>query len=140
MKYKIHKEEVFNCSPARLWRALTDPALLGQWLMETDFQLIKGYEFQFRMEPQKNWDGIVDCQVLDFELEKKLTYSWKGQAIEHTIVTWTLAPHDDGVKLTLDHTGFSGFKEILIGFFHTSGWNSMLRKKLPEVLKKVEAI
>ena len=41
----------------KVWRALTDPKLLGSWFMENNIEPIQGHHFTFRMNPQKGWDG-----------------------------------------------------------------------------------
>jgi len=40
-------ERDFACPPERLWRALTQPHLLEEWLMKTDFQPVVGHCFDF---------------------------------------------------------------------------------------------
>ena len=46
-------------APRKVWRALTEPALLGAWLMQNDFEPKLGHEFTFRAKPMGEWDGIV---------------------------------------------------------------------------------
>lgn len=102
--------------PEKVWRALTEPALLAAWLMANDIRAEKGHKFTFRATPMPGWDGIVHCEVLEVEPHKLLSYSWRGgsDALEgyggklDTVVTWTLAPTaSGGTKLRLEHKGFT---------------------------------
>ena len=58
--------------------------------MENDFQPVVGHKFTFRSTPVPNWDGIIDCEVLVVEPNKKLSYSWGTLGLE-SVVVWTLA-------------------------------------------------
>ena len=59
--------------PEKVWRALTDPELLAEWLLPVvDFKLEPGAEFTLRSQPQPGWDGIVNCRLLELEPERKL--------------------------------------------------------------------
>lgn len=65
--------------PAKVWRVLTEPALLARWLMENDFQPSVGHRFHLRATPiPGQWDGVVACEVLEVEPHRLLRYSWKG--------------------------------------------------------------
>ncbi len=50
--------------PEKIWRALTQSALIEEWLMKNDFQPVPGHRFNFRAAPMPHWNGVVDCQVL----------------------------------------------------------------------------
>ena len=76
-------------SPEKIWRALTQGALINEWLMDNDFQPVVGHSFKFRSTPVPNWNGIIDSQVLVVEPNKKLSYSWGTMGME-SVVTWTL--------------------------------------------------
>jgi uncharacterized protein YndB with AHSA1/START domain len=41
--------------PEKLWRALTQPHLLSEWLMKTDFAPTLGHRFAFRAD----WGGLT---------------------------------------------------------------------------------
>ena len=62
--------------PERIWRALTQGPLIKEWLMDNDFQPVMGHAFCFRSTPVPNWNGVIDCEVLVVEPNKKLSYSW----------------------------------------------------------------
>jgi uncharacterized protein YndB with AHSA1/START domain len=57
--------------PEKIWRALTQPHLIEEWLMKSDFKPVVGHSFNFRA----NW-GAVDCQVRAVEPNKTVSYTW----------------------------------------------------------------
>jgi hypothetical protein len=78
-------------------RALTQGALIEQWLMKNDFQPVVGHRFTFRTEPMPHWNDVTDCEVLTVEPPRRLAYGWNSSGEEaanglKTVVTWTLAP------------------------------------------------
>ena len=59
----IRIEANYPHSPERVWKALTDPQAIAEWLMPNDFQARLGHRFQFRVANAKGWSGVVDCEV-----------------------------------------------------------------------------
>ena len=56
------------------------------------------------------WDGVIDCEVLEIEENRVLSYAWNvgdvaagGMA---TIVTFTLTPTQSGTHLRMEQSGF----------------------------------
>jgi hypothetical protein len=49
--------------PSKVWRALTEPELLGKWLMPTTMQPVLGTSFTFKTQSSPKWDGVVSCEV-----------------------------------------------------------------------------
>ena len=86
--------------PDKVWRALTQPQLLEEWLMKSDFQPVVDHRFRFRAD----W-GAVDCRVLAVEPGKTLSYTWAAYGLE-TVVTWTLTPASGGADLRMEQSGF----------------------------------
>ena len=84
----------------KIWRALTQPHLIAEWLMKNDFQPVVDHQFKFRGD----W-GAVDCQVLAVEPNKSLSYSWGAMGLG-SVVTWTLTPTGTGTHLRMEHSGF----------------------------------
>ena len=91
--------------PEKIWRALTQPHLIEEWLMKNDFQPVVGHRFSLRMDPQPNWNGVIDCQVLVVERNKTLAYAWGALGLESS-VTFTLTPTRTGTNLRMQQTGF----------------------------------
>ena len=91
--------------PEKIWRALTQPHLIEEWLMKNDFKPEVGHRFNFRRDPVPNWNGVVDCEVLAVEPNRELSYTW-GALGAHTVVTLTLTPTSTGTHLRMEQTGF----------------------------------
>ncbi len=98
-------ERVFPHPPEKLWRALTENALIAQWLMKNDFEPVVGRKFQFRSEPMPNWDGLINSEVLIVEPLKRLSYAWSSLGLE-SVVLFTLSPSEGGTHVRMEHSGF----------------------------------
>jgi uncharacterized protein YndB with AHSA1/START domain len=86
--------------PEKIWRALTQPHLIAEWLMQNDFAPVLGHRFHLRAD----W-GSVDCRVLTIEADKTLSYTWNAMGLD-SVVTWTLTPTRTGTHLRMEQTGF----------------------------------
>lgn len=86
--------------PEKVWRALTQPHLIDEWLMKTDFKPAVDHRFTLRAD----W-GTVECQVTAIEPNKSLSYRWDALGLE-TVVTWTLTPTSSGTLLRMEQIGF----------------------------------
>jgi uncharacterized protein YndB with AHSA1/START domain len=84
----------------KLWRALTQPHLIEEWLMKSDFKPVVGHGFKFTAD----W-GAVDCQVRTVEPNRTLSYTWGAYGLE-SVVTWTLTPSGAGTRLRMEQSGF----------------------------------
>lgn len=91
--------------PEKIWRALTQPHLIKEWLMDSDFQLVEGRKFTFRNQPRPDVTVVVDCQVLTVEPHRSLSYSWAAYGLE-SVVTFTLEPTEAGTLVRMEQTGF----------------------------------
>jgi uncharacterized protein YndB with AHSA1/START domain len=122
-------------SPEKVWRALTDPVLLSEWLLPVvGLQLEPGAGFTFRTQPYPGWDGIVNCRILEVEALRKLSYTW-GVPFLDTIVTFTLAPTASGTLLSLVQSGFKAGQKREFGGARY-GWK-MMGGKLVDLLARL---
>ena len=123
-------------SPEKVWRALTDPALLAEWLLPVvEGKLDPGAAFTFKTQPYPGWDGAVSCRVLESEKPTKLSYTWavEGMGLD-TVVTFTLAPTSSGTLLSIVQSGFKPEQKQNFGGARY-GWK-MMGGKLEELLAK----
>ena len=84
----------------KIWRALTQPHLMEEWLMKNNFKPVVGEGFTLRGD----W-GSVDCKVLEVEPNKALSYTWDAMGLE-SVVTWTLTATASGTHLRMEQSGF----------------------------------
>ena len=105
--------------PEKVWRALTQPHLIGEWLMACEFAPDVGHRFRFNAE----W-GAIDCEVLTVEPHRSLAYTWTGMGLD-SVVTWTLTPKDGGTHLRMEQVGFTADQEMAYRGA-TAGWPRFL--------------
>ncbi len=104
-------ERLMPHPPQKIWRALTQSALISEWLMNNDFQPALGHRFNFRSTPFPGWNGVTDCEVLVVEPPTRLSYSWNASGEEaagglKTVVAWTLTPVPGGTQVRMEQSGF----------------------------------
>ncbi|TPQ37176.1 polyketide cyclase [Bradyrhizobium guangdongense] len=123
--------------PEKLWRALTQPHLIEEWLMKNDFKPQVGHRFNLRGE----WGGVLDCEVLTIEPQKTLSYTWnfshEDAAFDlRSVVTFTLTPTANGTHLRMEQVGFRPDQKQAFGGAH-AGWKQFF-EKLDQVLARAE--
>lgn len=83
--------------PAKVWEAITTPALLARWWAPGDIEPTVGHAFVLEMP---GW-GNVPCEVLEVEPNERLVYTFA----EWTL-TWKVCGEGTGTRLFLEHAGF----------------------------------
>ncbi len=121
--------------PEKIWRALTQPHLIEEWLMKNDFRPLVGHRFNLRNNPQPDVNIVVDCQVLVVEPHKTLSYTWGALGLE-SVVTWTLTPTSTGTHLRMEQSGFRSDQRQAYGGARI-GWQRFLAN-LQQVLARTE--
>ena len=128
-------EREFSHPPEKLWRALTQPHLIEEWLMKNDFKPQVGHQFNLRGD----WGGVLDCEVLTIEPQKTLAYTWNFAHADlafnlKSVVTFTLTPSGTGTHLRVEQVGFRPDQKQAFGGAH-AGWKQFL-EKLDQVLAR----
>ena len=116
--------------PERIWRALTQPHLIEEWLMTNDFRPDVDHRFNLRAD----W-GVVDCRVLSVEPNRTLSYTWASHDLE-SVVTWTLTPTSTGTHLRMEQSGFRPDQELYYQGAK-AGWPRFLAK-LEQILARTD--
>jgi uncharacterized protein YndB with AHSA1/START domain len=123
--------------PQKVWRALTDPALLHEWLLPVvGLSLEVGSAFAFKAPAFPGWDGTVNCRILEIDEPNTLTYAWVVGDMElDTVVRFTLTPTSTGTRLSLVQSGFKPSQKQNFGGARY-GWK-MMGTKLTDLLATI---
>jgi uncharacterized protein YndB with AHSA1/START domain len=122
-------------APEKVWRALTEPELLAEWLLPVlGLELRPGAAFTFTAQPQPGWDGVVNCWFREIETHRTLSWRWVVGDID-TIVTFTLTPTASGTHLSLVQSGFKPDQKQNLGGARY-GWK-MMGGRLVDLLARV---
>jgi uncharacterized protein YndB with AHSA1/START domain len=121
-------EREFPHPPEKIWRALTQPHLIEEWLMKNDFHPAVGHKFNLRGD----WGGVLDCEVLELEANRTLSYSWNFAHEDpafalNSVVTFTLTPSKAGTVLRMEQAGFRPDQKQAIGGANY-GWQEFFGK------------
>jgi uncharacterized protein YndB with AHSA1/START domain len=122
-------ERLMPHPPEKIWRAITQAHLIEQWLMKNDFEPRLGAQFTFQAKPMGDWNGIVRCEVTEFDPPRRLAYSWRGGSLSNpnygsaldSVVEWVLAPESGGTRVRMEHSGFGPGNETAFEAM-SSGW------------------
>ncbi|HLH48886.1 MAG TPA: SRPBCC domain-containing protein [Roseiarcus sp.] len=123
--------------PEKIWRALTQPHLIAEWLMKNDFEPVVGRRFNLRGE----WGGVLDCEVRAVEPHKTLSYTWNFAHDDaaynlQSVVTFTLTPTGAGTRLRMEQTGFRPNQKQAYGGAK-AGWPQFF-ERLEHVLARTD--
>ena len=123
--------------PEKLWRALTQPHLIAEWLMKNDFAPVVGHHFNL----SGDWGGVLNCEVLAVEPQRTLSYTWNFAHEDaafnlQSVVTFTLTPTRAGTHLRMEQSGFRPHQKQAYGGAQ-AGWQQFLAK-LEQVLARKE--
>jgi uncharacterized protein YndB with AHSA1/START domain len=122
-------------APEKVWRALTEPELLAEWLLPViGLKLEPGAAFTLKAQAYPGWDGTVNCRVLEIETHRKLSYAWTVPFLD-TVVTFTLTPTASGTHLSIVQSGFKPDQKQEFGGSRY-GWR-MMGDKLVNLLERI---
>lgn len=137
-KFTAKSERVINASADKVWQALTDPALVKQWLFGTEMS-VTAWQVGGKVTYKGEWEGKSyedKGTILEIEPEKLLvsTY-WSSMSGKPDVpenyqkVSYILEPSGDKTKLIITQEGNITEESAK----HSEGnWNQVL-----ESLKKI---
>jgi uncharacterized protein YndB with AHSA1/START domain len=123
----------FDAAPGKVWRALTDPEMLKQWMAPDPATRCKAAEIDLRvggryrivMSPAEGEDHDVRGAYREIVPNKKLVYTWawKTTPERESLVTIELRAAGGGTELTLKHEQFA---DEQARDKHQHGWTGCL--------------
>lgn len=140
MNDTIIVEQIFDQPVERVWSAISDPGELEKWYFDIpDFELRLNHKFHF-YEPGEEKKFLHVCEIVEFQLLKKLLYTWSYPEIskESTLVNWELESVGEQTRLVLRHEHLDHFRSLGEGFSFESfleGWRSILKESLKGYLE-----
>lgn len=124
---------LYPVAPEKVWRAWTDPRALKQWfrpdasfsipVVETDVRV--GGGFRILMIDAKGEEFDLTGVYREVVPARKLvmTWAWKNQPGQESLVTVTLRPSGRDTQLELRHERYLDFENQPT---HEQGWNGAL--------------
>jgi len=122
-----------DAAPAKVWRALTDPEMLKQWMAPdagtkvstAEIDLRVGGRYRIVMTPAEGEDHDVRGAYREIVPNRKLVYTWawKSTPERESVVTIELRAAGGGTELTLRHEQFA---DEQARDRHQQGWNGCL--------------
>lgn len=132
---KIEKKVTINVPVEKVWRALTEPDKLGEWMkMSTTFEPVAGKDFTFKTTASEKWDGIIYCKVSEIEINRKLAFTWNPGIDADTLVTILISDNNGQTDVSLTHTGWEQLPAEMrpqLMKDHNSGWDERINGTLP---------
>jgi uncharacterized protein YndB with AHSA1/START domain len=124
-----------KASPRAVWRALTQPDALKQWMAPNDdFEVIiaetdvrEGGRYHVVMKSPDGEEHDVSGVYKEVVIDQKLVYTWawKSTPERESVVTMELTPAGDGTELLLKHERFAD-KDARDR--HEQGWSGCVRR------------
>ena len=129
----VEKSVIINASKPKIWKTLTDPALIREYFFGTE--IITDWKVGSDLTFQGEWQGQSykdKGHILEFVPESILSYDyWSGfSGMEdipenYSVVTYTVTDDIEGVRLSVRQQGFANEEARQ----HTDqGWQEILNK------------
>ena len=91
--------------PAEVWRMLTDPAKLAEWLAPGHIEPTVGGAARLDFADSGT---VIDSKVSAYQEDRVLEYSWSSANEPERPIRWQVAPDGAGARLTLTVTTPAG--------------------------------
>jgi uncharacterized protein YndB with AHSA1/START domain len=134
---QIVVDEVFPHALEVVWKTLTTPGMMGRWLhmKPAGFAPVARTRFTYQTTPAGEWDGVIQCEVLEAVPLQRLAFAWRGGHEGNvgygsrldTVVTFTLAAVEGGTRVRLVHSGFVLPKNETAFQNMSNGWTKVIQ-------------
>ncbi|MGC5026236.1 SRPBCC family protein [Tsukamurella sp. DT100] len=104
----VELDRFVPCTPAVVWRALTEPEIVEQWLVRS-VGLRPEEGTTFILEIPSDPPGEVSCEVTAAVAGERFTHSYtdlRAARPARWIVDWRLVPEGKGTRVVLTMSGF----------------------------------
>ncbi|MDX1401380.1 MAG: SRPBCC domain-containing protein, partial [Kiloniellales bacterium] len=88
MTFDLSFERVYPQPAEQVWQALSDPAALGSWLMETDFVPEVGREFTMWCDGEEGTSEKIKCALLEYDPPRRMLWSWQHESAQQQAETF----------------------------------------------------
>jgi uncharacterized protein YndB with AHSA1/START domain len=99
-----------------VWRALTDPARLADWMGVSEIEPFVGG----RMAMMLDGPHPITGEVRVWDPPRVFEFSWSNTHAPDSVVRYELAPHADGTRLVFTHMGMPHANSALM----LPGWHN----------------
>jgi len=99
---RVERETVVPASPEEVWEALTDGALLEEWLApEVELDPREGGDVSVRLEDGEERSGTVE----EVEEGRRLAFRWEREGVGESYVELTVDAVAGGSRVVVVETG-----------------------------------
>ncbi|MCE7007593.1 SRPBCC domain-containing protein [Kibdelosporangium philippinense] len=121
-KPTLRFERRLRHAPAKVWRAITEPAELAHWFPAAiEAELRPGAPMRFVFPEEAVVDGAWDGEVLEFDPPKVFMFRWNED-----VLRFELIPDGDGCRLVFTQTVGGGWIGKLGAARTAAGWDQCL--------------
>jgi uncharacterized protein YndB with AHSA1/START domain len=109
-------------TPAKVWRAVTDPAEMRHWFpAAVEAELRPGASMRFTFPDDAPVDGVWEGEVLEVDEPKVFMFRWNAD-----VLRFELIPDGDGCRLVFTQTIGGGTIGLLGAGRTAAGWDTCL--------------
>ncbi len=122
----IRVDQFIAAPPAKVWRLLTEPALMKLWWAEGQVAAVVGHQFTLDMPGY----GKQPCTVLEVDPPHLFVYTFTAA----WTLTWRLEAEGEGTRVFLEHSGFDLNDNRMAQAFERmgAGWRDVVLPRLAQ--------
>ena len=137
---KIEQTIRINATPQQVWKFLTEPEYVPQWLGCMRYEKALGHVFYMQQDEAKRSNGDIDgathCEILALDEPERFASSWYLPDTPATEVHFLLSASEGATEVRLVHDGWDQFDASLIRDIRNAlagGWKSFVLPNLKRI-------